>query len=1611
MPAGQEAAQKGRAHILRDIRFAWLVALSGAVSFVLAASAQVNVTSTPTLNPPPVTVTLNAPVAGTMLSGPTNALLATTSQPVSKLEFDFLRGGQLAASFPYAASAAASSWPGNADVSPMVSDNYDVMAVAYDSAGNVLASSAAATVTVQNQMAIRPQVALVLPVANFISDNGLVSLAATAGGVDHVIFRIDSQSTSGNLPLTVATVENTAYDSQALQWSGTTASLPDGPYSVTAIGVYTDSTAKSAMILAAPVMFSVARPLPSITWVTPQPSSTTAVSVTVDTDIALVAASTLSIANATASFDIKTLSTTAAGNVGQLGALSCVIGSQCLQWRQNWHPTAVGDYAVTARVQYPGMALASSATLNFHVVAPSPSPPPFSVKMNSLGASSVLAGSLVTLGAVTSATADRLEFELRSAGGVVSPLAAAPLNAPSNTSWSASWTAPNADTYQIWPQAWPSVPAGLTAVPTTDAALTLTVQPSTTAAPKVTLVAPHANQAATVDLALQLYATSDQNSPQSVGFSVRALFSSAVYDIPGTCADQVCRVWSASWTPPAAGQYSIVARVRPVGFTADTVSANVGISVAAAASAPANTAPKFNVHLTGPLSNPPAGSTAVTLSAVTNATADYLDFVLRPSAPGASAITVHSVAADSLRRSWSVVWTAPTSDTYKLSASSAYLGAPSTFQATSDNILSFTVLPLAPAPAVPPAHPKVVLIGPDAGFVPTANAVVRLYASSDLAKPEATGFLVYLPGSTDGQKITPVACVTGTDCRYWTADWMPQTAGEYGIAAFTRVTGATTDILSEKRVLLVSEPATAALTVTVLYPGDGATLSARTVNLTARTSVAAAKLGFVIRPQTPGAAAYPGLPAAPDTAGTGWSATWQAPANGTYEAVAEALPIAGATITTSAVAVRSPAVTFSVASATLPTSDTAKPPSALIASAALLSPSRGASAVAGRPVSLVATVDPDEAQLQFVIKALDGTVRTVDSACSVSEGCGVREAKWTPPAPGNYAVFVRAKFPGEATARDFPSVNLMVGDASLALPAPATPASADLTVKPPASDEPVAIGVLQPTVPQISGPLAVSFRTSGPVKSVKWSVYPSGGNQPLFTRLAVRLPDGTWAGFWNTKDVPNGRYQLVGLVADPASEAPASARRELTVQNEVLAVQIPPAAGTVQPSAEAMPPSTPTPIVEPIMIIPPAVVRAAVSELPRGAEALPTAEVKLSSMDATTDARCLAARIPAAKCREWLDYKLTPQRCRDAGIVVREECVAYLQSQPAETPAQDPCAGKTREQCLQTLDGLTGGMAAASSMRQTQTAVADAVGTVFTMAASGAPTPPVTAMATADLAPPTVAAQVAKLVPLVSPDSLTVRVLASTEYAKTEEGNAVSQVPGIVVVDSDGDGLPDDLERRIGTDPHKRDTDNDGYDDFTELKNGYDPLTPGGNSGRRFEIAPIDRAVISGVPLEQPRTSGQIHDELKVTDVSAAPASTDGAGPRTKLAGRALPGQVVTIYVYSYLPVVLTTQADADGNWSYDLASGMSEGKHEAYVTVTDESGTIQAKSEPLAFMINQAQAQTPRDYYDSLPLAETAIQTPVNRMVGWYLVGAVLAILLGLGIGGVLVYSRLKRE
>lgn len=77
---------------------------------------------------------------------------------------------------------------------------------------------------------------------------------------------------------------------------------------------------------------------------------------------------------------------------------------------------------------------------------------------------------------------------------------------------------------------------------------------------------------------------------------------------------------------------------------------------------------------------------------------------------------------------------------------------------------------------------------------------------------------------------------------------------------------------------------------------------------------------------------------------------------------------------------------------------------------------------------------------------------------------------------------------------------------------------------------------------------------------------------------------------------------------------------------------------------------------------------------------------------------------------------------------------------------------------------------------------------------------------------------------------------------------------------------------------------------------------------------------------------------------------------KIKITGYGPPNTTLKVYVYSDDPTVLTVKTDKDGNWSYVLDGDLEDGEHQVYVAVTEDTGKITAKSNPLVF-VKTAQA------------------------------------------------------
>jgi hypothetical protein len=234
---------------------------------------------------------------------------------------------------------------------------------------------------------------------------------------------------------------------------------------------------------------------------------------------------------------------------------------------------------------------------------------------------------------------------------------------------------------------------------------------------------------------------------------------------------------------------------------------------------------------------------------------------------------------------------------------------------------------------------------------------------------------------------------------------------------------------------------------------------------------------------------------------------------------------------------------------------------------------------------------------------------------------------------------------------------------------------------------------------------------------------------------------------------------------------------------------------------------------------------------------------------------------------------------------------------------------------------------------------------------------------------------------------------AASEIMLDRTQGIVEAAPVAIAIDSDGDSVPDDIEKRLGTDANSADTDGDGYTDSEEVRGGFNPL---GEGMKTLGLAPIEEAILKNLPLSHPKTGGVEREALQVSSVTNAPAtgSKAEAGAGYVLSGKAVPNSVITLYIYSDIPVVTTVSTDQDGNWQYEFKQALSDGDHEVYVAVNDDTGKVVSKSKPFDFTVKQAKAISPSDL-DGLQADAHAVATPSAQTTS----GAAYYILLVVGL------------
>jgi hypothetical protein len=110
-------------------------------------------------------------------------------------------------------------------------------------------------------------------------------------------------------------------------------------------------------------------------------------------------------------------------------------------------------------------------------------------------------------------------------------------------------------------------------------------------------------------------------------------------------------------------------------------------------------------------------------------------------------------------------------------------------------------------------------------------------------------------------------------------------------------------------------------------------------------------------------------------------------------------------------------------------------------------------------------------------------------------------------------------------------------------------------------------------------------------------------------------------------------------------------------------------------------------------------------------------------------------------------------------------------------------------------------------------------------------------------------------------------------FATTLFALAQSQNNNSLFLDSDQDGLTDQEEKMIGTDPFKAVTDGDGYSDGKEVGSGYNPLKPAPGD----KLVPTASSTSSASDFQQNASAQDSASDSTSSDQSSENGQTDPA--------------------------------------------------------------------------------------------------------------------------------------
>jgi hypothetical protein len=1519
----------------------------------------------------PFSVTLTSPTSGSV-SGVID-IAASTEIPVASVEFEVqdMSGNTMWSATGINSDTTYKNWVASWDSSG-VSDGYYQVKARGTADDSTTYGSGPTTITVSNGSSSTSNSSEVTYPMSGSSVSGVVDLSAVTGSAAEYVDFIITDSSSEM----VAQVDGFSDDGTGWSGSWDTSGTPNGYYYITAeAGFGVNIIASDA------VGFYVQNSTISLEITSPDYNTT------------LTSVVTLQAVASEAISDLKFVITDLSGAIVEQMFATDVDGTG-VTWEADWNASleGIGSYYITAK-----HGTHESGDVLVHVeISGSSSSGPTNIDMVSPAARSYVSG-VVELVAETDSSGGSAYFEMCSTSTCSDLWNVTASVGSDGVNWTGSWDSSNyADgTYYVKPilDITTAQIAGTQISIILDNDSDSSGSTSTETSTTVGILSPVSGSTVSGSVALSAQTSV---SVSLVSFEVWPEGSTSPPETINGGVGSDTTIWNASYDSSniTEGWYRVKATAQYDGATYISSAIRFYIDNSTDDDTTTDdstdtTVTDISVEVIEP-SNSSEVSGTVSLVATTSNTVEALDFTVSPvNDSGVNALSFTGTSINSTDTRWSASWTVGSDDTgdFQIIATAWSQGVSfaSSPVVVSIETVDTTITDLT-VDLRPPSPDGSDIVGP-----------IELKATST-PHSDTSSLRFVVTGLTTGTRSGSLTATFNNLRSAWLSDWNPSSFGVGGYSIYAEATSSDGNTyISDYAEVTVAESTTDDTTtqeqieINITSPTSGSRL-AETVQLVSAVAGSPQEVNFKVYPvNVTDSNASLTVPASKNSTGN-WVASWNSERvpNGDYAITA--------TASDGSISVDSSEVTVTVSNVL--SADTTQEYDGL-QSIKVMEPLSG-SYVSGLVEIAASTVGPADS-VTFRVENISLGLRSGINAEPVS-GTNRWRAVWgTAGLPmGRYSLVAVGVSGDQTLVSERVFVILAsedgVDDISTQTETETvTDQEADTTTE---EIKPI-VDIIRPAPGPVRGIVSLAASSAGKITAVKFIIKKSGAVASVLSRLAVydrsRL---MWTSFWNSSGMEPGKYIVVAEGLDDSGNKVRSVPVEVSVPQPLETTE----------TAE---------VDRQITRIATEAVVEAIKEIPEGTTA-DESELPEQSEESVSqlDAECKAAGIPIEKCHGWLAAKYRAEECRRAGIITKEECVAHLWEMYGGSIPE--CAGRSRDYCTEYLFRKTSGFLGSKELDDIEKDIIPKIGSIVRFSRVQ---PPVsdTADVEGEVPADATAETLAKTVPLKGDKEVRVRLHASPAYTKVSDTKSRRSMPAIVIVDTDEDGLPDDAEKRLGTDPENPDSDGDGYMDADEIRNGYNPLGSGrlGDAGAPSDVAPIDAAMLSGVPIEQPRFTGDISEDLIVDEVVSGDEETDteedgadAASDTLRFTGKALPGEVVTLFVYSYLPMVLTTTADESGNWEYDLDSGLVDGEHEVYVTVTDNTGKIKSRSNPVAFFVAEASAVTPEEFFGQPVEKASVILTPhdeISRVSNWYIFGAIGLVVLALSIGIVIVLRPKK--